>query len=196
MREPFLDELPIIDSAADAAPKPGSRRKQRSKAAKGKSKRTSARKSVRPHLPRVPGGKAQARLHFFERQRQIDQTTVVDRCNRLRRSRIHERCGRRHLNGLTDLAQLHCQVGTHVGVDAEHHVGRFGALEARRLRLDNIGAGYKTQDLIEPGIVSRARASRAGLAISKRDLGPADHRASRVLNVSTDVAIGLSPEGQ
>ncbi|MFZ0063736.1 MAG: hypothetical protein WAL47_17015 [Pyrinomonadaceae bacterium] len=76
MREPFLDELPIIDSAADAAPKPASRRKQRSKAAKGKSKRTSARKSVRPHLPRVPGGKAQARLHFFERQRQIEQTDV------------------------------------------------------------------------------------------------------------------------
>jgi photosystem II stability/assembly factor-like uncharacterized protein len=31
---------------------------------------------VLPHLPRVPGGKALARLHFFEKQRDIEETDV------------------------------------------------------------------------------------------------------------------------
>lgn len=78
MREPFLDQLAEADSSAGAAAtskRPGVT-KRRSKVTKTKSLRTSGGGSVRRRLPRVPGGKAKARLHFFERQRQIAQTDV------------------------------------------------------------------------------------------------------------------------
>ena len=74
MREPFLDELTTpASSAGGAAPSKMARKKS---AAKGSSKRSRGRKSGRPNLVRVPGGKAQARLHFFEQQRAIEQTDV------------------------------------------------------------------------------------------------------------------------
>jgi photosystem II stability/assembly factor-like uncharacterized protein len=46
------------------------------KARKGRSDDSGLRKPTRPPLPRIPGGKALARLHFFEKQREIEETDV------------------------------------------------------------------------------------------------------------------------
>src|SRR6266404_7816587 len=73
MREPLFD--------APASPRKGiQKRATRGRVKAGKALaagRSSARKKhPRAHLPRVPGGKALARLHLFERQRQIQETEV------------------------------------------------------------------------------------------------------------------------
>ena len=72
MRDPYLDE--------PASPGKGIQKratKSRARAGKASGRGASARKKhPRAHLPRVPGGKALARLHLFERQRQIQETDV------------------------------------------------------------------------------------------------------------------------
>ena len=74
MRAPFVEQLPTSASTTSKKARP---KKPGSKATK-KAKRSSARKSTR-RLARVPGGKALARLHFFEQQRSIEQTDVKRR---------------------------------------------------------------------------------------------------------------------
>jgi photosystem II stability/assembly factor-like uncharacterized protein len=74
MREPIVEQLPASTSTTS---KKRRATKLGSKAAK-KAKPRSARKSVR-RLPPVPGGKALARLHFFEQQREIEPTDVKRR---------------------------------------------------------------------------------------------------------------------
>jgi len=78
MREPFLDEeAPTQTKAKKGASKGAARKAGTRRAAKGK--------PLRPYLPRVPGGKALARLHFFEGQREIEETDVQrktpDKCS-------------------------------------------------------------------------------------------------------------------
>jgi len=72
VRDPYLDE--------PASPGKGIQKratKSRARAGKASGRGASARKKhPRAHLPRVPGGKALARLHLFERQRQIQETDV------------------------------------------------------------------------------------------------------------------------
>jgi hypothetical protein len=74
MREPLFD--------APASPRKGiQKRATRSRVKAGKALAagrgsTARKKHPRAHLPRVPGGKALARLHLFERQRQIEETDV------------------------------------------------------------------------------------------------------------------------
>src|SRR5258708_5352792 len=72
MREPFFD--------ATASPGKGTKtRATRGRARAGKATAagrgsTTRKKHPRAHLPRVPGGKALARLHLCERQRKIEET--------------------------------------------------------------------------------------------------------------------------
>jgi len=72
VRDPYLDE--------PASPGKGIQKRatrSRARAGKASGRGASARKKhPRAHLPRVPGGKALARLHLFERQRQIQETDV------------------------------------------------------------------------------------------------------------------------
>ncbi len=80
MREPFLDELELPEKgiqkrAAKSRAKAG-KVTRTGKGATGENKVSGKRKLPRAHLPRVPGGKALARLHFFEQQRQIEETDV------------------------------------------------------------------------------------------------------------------------
>ncbi len=77
MREPFLDEPAQEKTGA----KRGANRRRAAKAGrtvKGGTKKgaKAAKKSARPNLPRIPGGKALARLHLFEQQREIKETNI------------------------------------------------------------------------------------------------------------------------
>jgi photosystem II stability/assembly factor-like uncharacterized protein len=72
VREPLVDEpaVPRIRTQKEG-------RARGRKAARAVGGSTGRNKSKRKHhLPRVPGGKALARLHLFERQRQIEETDV------------------------------------------------------------------------------------------------------------------------
>ena len=81
MREPFLDEpVPAKGRAKRGVSKGGATAgraaKGGAKATKGKTKAAARKKLARPRRPRVPGGKALARLHFFEKQREIEETDI------------------------------------------------------------------------------------------------------------------------
>lgn len=77
MREPFIDEqIPTVSSTTSTATTKRSRSSKLKTKAASKSKRAAGKRSSRRTLPRVAGGKAQARLHFFERQRNIEETDV------------------------------------------------------------------------------------------------------------------------
>ena len=78
MRDPFRDDLTSSDSSRDRAGATRSRgvATRGLKTGKANASRGVKKRPARPNLKRVPGGKARARLHFFERQREIQETDV------------------------------------------------------------------------------------------------------------------------
>src|SRR5687767_14351494 len=76
MREAFRDDHISSDSSTEGASTTRSRGVATRGLKAGKTSPGAKRKPARPRLPRVPGGKARARLHLFEQQRQIVETDV------------------------------------------------------------------------------------------------------------------------
>ena len=79
MREPFFDRKGAVPAADRTTKETGAARRSGATvssmaATEGGRRKAQARPSSRGPLPRVPGGKALARLNFFEQQRQIEPT--------------------------------------------------------------------------------------------------------------------------
>ncbi|HYJ89140.1 MAG TPA: hypothetical protein VEW46_23940 [Pyrinomonadaceae bacterium] len=76
MRDPFSDDRTASDSSTARGGATRSRGVATRGLKPGQAKTSAKARSARPRLPRVPGGKARARLHLFEQQREIEETDV------------------------------------------------------------------------------------------------------------------------
>src|SRR5688572_25688469 len=76
MRDPFSADRTSSDSYTARSNATRSRSVATRGLKPGQAKTSAKGKSARPRLPRVPGGKARARLHLFEQQREIEETDV------------------------------------------------------------------------------------------------------------------------